>query len=84
MLSIMMFDPKTKSLRISADEAASAGRCLLSAILYFREAVGLDLAGYEDRAARDTCEYCILKAAAELGIDLGAELPGKIDVRAFR
>lgn len=79
-----MFDPKDRTLKISAEDAAAAGKTLLAAIHYFREATGLDRAGYTEGKTRDTCEYCILKAAEQLGIDLGSTRPGKLDVREYR
>lgn len=80
----MMFDPKDNSLKITTKEAARAGKDLLAAIHYFRKAAGLPLEGGSRSAASDTCEYCILRAATNLGIDLGANTPGKLDVREYR
>lgn len=80
----MTFDPITKSLKISADEASAAGKTLLAAIHYFRKEVGLGLDGYTNGNGRQTCECCILEAAEQLGIDLGSTRAGKLDVREFR
>lgn len=80
----MMFDPKDKTLKISAEDAANAGNTLLAAIHYFRESAGLPIEGGKSDSAKDTCEYCILSAAQQLGIDLGSTRPGKLDVREYR
>jgi len=80
----MIFDPKDKTLKISVEEAADAGKTLLAAIHYFRETAGLPLDGGGSDSNKDTCEYCILSAAKTLGLDLGATRPGKLDVRDYR
>jgi len=80
----MTFDPKDKTLKITTEEAQSAAANLLAAIHYFRKIAGLPLEGGESNAETDACEYCILGAAKNLGIDLGATRPGKLDVREYR
>jgi hypothetical protein len=87
----MQFDPKSKGLTISVDDAKRAADYLLAAIHYFRKSHGLPLEGMTraDLARRpalkmegaDTCEYCLLSAAKALGINLGSERAGEIDVR---
>lgn len=85
----MQYNPHTKGLSIAVKDADSAASYLLAAIHYFRESHGLPLEGTKDpRTAAsikgDTCEYCILHAAAALGIDLGSTRTGELDVRKFR
>lgn len=90
----MQYDPKTKGLTISVKDADSAAGYLLAAIRYFRASHNLPLAGLsrDDLVKRqvlpmeggDTCEYCILSAAKSLGINLGSERPGELDVREHR
>lgn len=79
----MTFDPRDKTLKISTEDLSSGGRDLLSAIHYFRKSAGLPLEGGKNDSSKDTCEYCILKAAKHIGIDLGATRPGELDVRKY-
>ena len=80
----MMFDPKDQRLKITTEEATRAAGNLLAAIHYFRKAAGLPLEGGDNDSNKDTCEYCILNAAKDLGIDLGTTRPGKLDVSEYR
>ena len=84
----MKYNPHTKGLTLSIQDADRAAGDLLAAIHYTRKMNGLPLEGYDSQAKAsanvdDTAEYCILRAADALSIDLGANRPGQLDVRKF-
>jgi len=56
---------------------------LLNAIRHIRDANGLDVAGYSHQGMMKNPQFAetyILDAAKKLGIDLGAERYGELDV----
>lgn len=84
----MKYNPHTKGLTLTIHDASRAANDLLAAIHYTRKLNGLPLEGYDSQVkananADDTAEWCILKAADALSIDLGANRPGQLDVRKF-
>lgn len=79
----MKYHAPTKQFTVSADSLDRASRSLLWAIKNLREASNLDPKGYEKTGCMESpqfAETAILDAARDLGIDLGAERCGKLDV----
>ena len=80
----MHYHAPTKQFTISADELSQASAKLLYSIKKIRDGAGLDRKGYDHlKRTSDWAEYsenAILTAARDLGIHLGADHPGKLDV----
>jgi hypothetical protein len=80
----MNYHAPTNQFTVSAVELARGSRRLRDAIKNIRKGAGLDLKGYNYlKREGDWAEYAedsILSAARDLGIDLGADRPGKLDV----
>jgi hypothetical protein len=84
----MKYNPLVKKLTMSVQDADQAAGYLLSAIHYTRMHNGTPLEGYDSQAETtlnvdERPEYCILRAADALGLDLGGGRPGQIDVRKY-
>lgn len=80
----MKYHAPTDQFTLEAKYIREASHKLRWAIQKIREGHGLDLAGYpEPRNLQDPhfAEIAIIDAARALGIDLGADRPGKLDVR---
>jgi hypothetical protein len=83
----MEYNAQSKKLQLTQEDVARASSYLLSAVHYFRKSHGLPLEGSDkptdpDVPGGNTCEYCIIRGAAALGVDLGSESAGRLDVRA--
>lgn len=79
----MKYHAPTNQFTVSPDALQSASHSLLWAIKHIRQGHDLDLKGYRiDGPMTDPhfAESGILSAAKELGIDLGADRLGKLDV----
>lgn len=80
----MKYNHKNKSLTISVEDMDRAAMALLAAIHYYRKSKGLPLKGFDaSNTLNDdsfTCEYCILGAANDIGLDFGASRVGELDV----
>lgn len=80
----MNYHAPTNQFTISAEALARASVKLRHAIRKIRTGANFDLAGYDWAKARtpwaEYAEDAILNAARDLGIDLGASNPGKLDV----
>lgn len=79
----MKYHAPTNQFTISADELQRACHSLCWAIRHIREGHKLSPKGYERTGPMDDPEFAeqgILDAAKNLGIDLGADRPGKLDV----
>lgn len=79
----MKYHAPTDQFTISADELRRAAHALRWAIKHVRAGHGLDVKGYKRDGPMDDPEFAesgILDAARALGIDLGADRPGKLDV----
>lgn len=79
----MKYHAPTNQLTISPDELKRASHSLCWAIRHIREGHGLSPKGYDRSGPMDDPEFAeqgILDAAKDLGIDLGADRPGKLDV----
>jgi hypothetical protein len=80
----MNYHAPTNQFTISAEALARASVKLRHAIRKIRPGANFDLAGYDWAKARtpwaEYAEDAILNAARDLGIDLGASNPGKLDV----
>jgi hypothetical protein len=80
----MQYHAPTGQFTITADAMKRASMHLLFVIKSIRKAHKLDPKGYDWTATGSsdahTAESAIFTAAQSLGIDLGAERPGKLDV----
>jgi len=80
----MKYHAPTNQFTISAEDMQRASSTLRYAIEKIRDGAQLDLKGYDNlKRESDWAEYsevAILDAARTLGIDLGADRPGKLDV----
>lgn len=79
----MLYHAPTNQFTVSADDLQRASHSLRWAIKHIRLGHSLDLKGYKRPGAMDDPEFAeagILDAAKQLGIDLGADRPGKLDV----
>lgn len=79
----MQYHAPTNQFTISADDMKRASHLLRYAIKKIRQGHKLDPKGYDREGAMDCPEFAesgILDAARALGIDLGADRPGKLDV----
>jgi hypothetical protein len=80
----MQYHAPTDQFTISADDMKRASSTLRYAIKNIRDGAKLDRKGYDNlKRESDWAEYsesAILDAARKLGIDLGADRPGKLDV----
>ena len=80
----MKYHAPTNQFTINADDMQEAAGWLRCAIRKIREGAGLDARGYNwlGRKTDETerAEHAILRACGYLGIDLGADRPGKLDV----
>jgi hypothetical protein len=80
----MNFHAPTNQFTVSAEALARASIKLRHAIKNIRAGAGFDLTGYDwTKTSTPWAEYAedaILNAARDLGIDLGASKPGKLDV----
>ena len=82
----MNYHAPTNQFTISADDMKRASYTLRYAIKKIRIGAQLDPKGYDSfKRESDWAEHsegAILDAARSLGIDLGADRPGKLDVSA--
>lgn len=81
----MTYHAPSNQFTVTADDLRSAACDLRWAIKHIRLGHNLDLKGYSRNQLMDDPEFAeagILKAAKALGIDLGADRPGKLDVSA--
>ena len=79
----MQYHAPTNQFTITADDLRRASHSLRWAIKNIREGHKLDPKGYKREGPMDCPEFAesgILDAARALGIDLGADRPGKLDV----
>jgi hypothetical protein len=80
----MQYHAPTNQFTISATELKRVSSLLLYAIRKIRDGANLDRKGYNDlESETDWAEYsegAIIDAARDLGIDLGADRAGKLDV----
>jgi hypothetical protein len=80
----MNYHAPTSQFTVSAEALARASTKFRYAIKNIRTGANLDLAGYDwTKTSTPWAEYAedaILNAARDLGIDLGASNPGKLDV----
>jgi hypothetical protein len=79
----MKYHAPTKQFTISVQNLEQASRALKWAIKHIRLGGGHDTKGYEYSVPMDNAEFAeagILDAAKDLGIDLGADRPGRLDV----
>lgn len=80
----MKYHAPTNQFTVSQRDLQSAAHSLRWAIKHIRQGHGISLKGGAERPGPmedpDFAESGILDAARALGIDLGAERPGKIDV----
>lgn len=79
----MKYHAPTKQFTVSSDSLDRASRSLLRAIKHIRLASDLDPKGYTKPGLMDSPQFAengILRAARELGIDLGAYSEGELDV----
>lgn len=79
----MKYHAPTNQFTISPDDLRRAADALRYAIKHIRLGHGLDPKGFSRTGPMedpDFAEAGIMDAAAALGIDLGSERPGKIDV----
>lgn len=80
----MKYNHKNKSLTISVEDANRAAMALLAAIHYYRKSKGLPLQGFDVSKTQSddsfTCEYCILGAANDIGLDFGSSRVGELNV----
>jgi hypothetical protein len=79
----MKYHAPTKQFTVSADSLDRASRSLLWAIKHIRLGHNLDTKGYKKPGPMEDPQFAeagILQAAKELGIDLGADREGKLDV----
>jgi hypothetical protein len=78
------YDPIKKALVVPLKDVDSAARKLRLAIAKLRKQGGLSLSGYREMEVPlgDAVmgEIFLLEAAAVLGIEMGAERPGELDV----
>jgi len=73
----------TNQFTVSAADLQRAAHSMRFAILHIRLAAGHPAIGYTNPGPMDSPEFAesgILDAARDLGIDLGAVRPGKLDV----
>jgi hypothetical protein len=79
----MTYHAPTNQFTVPADDLQRVARSLRWAIKNIRESHGFDPKGYKPEGALDCPQFAecgILDAAKILGIDLGADRPGKLDV----
>ena len=80
----MNYHAPTKQFTVTPEELSLASLAMLYAIKNIRNGANIDLKGYDYlNRASDWAEYAeaaILNAACDLGINLGSDRPGKIDV----
>ena len=79
----MTYHAPTNQFTVPAADLQRVCHSLRWAIKNIREGHGLDPKGYKREGAMDSPEFAecgILDAAKLLGIDLGADRPGKLDV----
>jgi hypothetical protein len=79
----MKYHAPTKQFTVSEDSLDRASRSLLWAIKHIRLGHNLDTKGYEEPGPMGDPQFAeagILDAARDLGIDLGATRPGRLDV----
>lgn len=79
----MKYHAPTRQFTIPREQIERAAYLLLWAIKEVRLCAGLDLKGYSIEGPMENphfAEDAILEAAQTLGIDLGSESPGKLDV----
>jgi hypothetical protein len=79
----MKYHAPTNQFTVSAQDLEAATRSLKWAIKHIRLANCMDPKGYERPGPMDDAEFAesgILGAAKHLGIDLGADRPGILDV----
>jgi len=79
----MKYHAPTNKFTVSQDDLQRAAHSLRWAIKHIRIGSGLDPKGYKRSGPMDDPEFAesgILDAARALGIDLGSERPGEIDV----
>ncbi|WP_439126191.1 MAG: hypothetical protein ACNJA3_27885 (plasmid) [Pseudomonas rhizophila] len=80
----MQYHAPTKQMTVSLENIESGAAAFRFAIKMIRNAAGLSLEGDERPVhMSDAChaEQAILRGARLLGIDLGAAMPGELDVR---
>jgi len=79
----MNYHAPTNQFTVSAHDLKLASRSLKCAINHIRIGHGLDPKGYVRSGPMDHPEFaeqCILDAAKDIGIDLGADWSGRLDV----
>ncbi len=79
----MKYHAPTDQFTVEASALRHAGYAFRNAIKHVRQQAGRDVAGYENPGAMDHAEHAeasIIDAALSLGIDLGANRPGKLNV----
>lgn len=79
----MQYHAPTNRFTVSPDDLQRAAHNLRWSIKHIRQGHGLDPKGYDRSGPMDDPEFAesgILQAAKNLGIDLGTDRPGKLDV----
>jgi hypothetical protein len=80
----MNYHAPTKQMTVSIEQLARASTKLLYAIRDIRDGANLDRKGYDYLKRKtdwaEVAEDAILNAARDLGIHLGADHPGQLDV----
>ena len=80
----MNYHAPTNQFTITPEELSRASTTMLYAIKNIRDGANIDRKGYDYlKRTSDWAEYAeaaILNAAYDLGINLGADRPGKLDV----
>lgn len=79
----MKYDFRKRSLRLSTRDADQAGYSLIYVIQNIRDMAKLPRKGYQWEKAMGAPQFAeagVLKAAEAMGIDLGADRFGQLDV----
>lgn len=79
----MKYHAPTEQFTVSSENLKRASHALLHAIKHIRTQAKRDTMGYENNGPMDSAEHAeasIIDAALSLGIDLGSDRAGKLDV----
>lgn len=79
----MKYHAPTQQFTVSPENLKRASYAMLHAIKHIRTQAKRDTMGYENHGPMDNAEHAeasIIDAALALGIDLGSDRPGKLDV----